>query len=108
MSEQAKSRFIHIVFFWLHENTPPEAKRQLIDDCKQYLGTVESVKTLAVGIPAGTPRHVVDNSYDVCIVVEFENKEGHDAYQSAPKHLEFIDRNKKYWRLVQVYDTVTQ
>lgn len=98
--------FVHVVYFWLKEGTTETQKQQLIDDCKQYLGTIETVKHLDVGVPAGTPREVVDNSFGVNLIVYFADREGHDYYQQAEKHQEFIERNKEHWARVQVYDTI--
>ena len=53
--------FIHTVYFWLRPGTSEDAKAQLVRDCREYLGKVPSVKQLMVGVPAMTPREVVDN-----------------------------------------------
>ncbi len=100
--------FIHTVFFWLKEGATDQRKQQLIDDCKTYLGAVETVRKIEVGIPAGTPREVVDGSYAVSIVVHFDNRATHDYYQKAEQHLQFIERNKDIWERVQVYDTIVE
>jgi len=98
--------FVHVVFFWLKPGTPPGRIQSMIEDCKTCLGSIETVKDLKVCRPAGTARNVVDNSYDVSLVVLFENREGHDYYQMAKKHIEFIERNKEFWERVQVYDMI--
>lgn len=102
--EQTMGAFIHTVFFWLNEDVAESGKQQLIDDCKTLLGSISTVRFLAVGPPAGTPREVVDNSYDVGLVVHFVDESGHDVYQGAEAHLEFIERNRDNWKRVQVYD----
>jgi hypothetical protein len=97
-------RFIHTVFFWLKEGTSEAETQQLVEDCRTLLGSIETVRFLETGFPAGTPRDVVDNSYGVGLVVHFDNKEGHDVYQDAPAHKDFIARNEAIWERVQVYD----
>lgn len=101
---QLGQRFIHTVLFWLKDGTTDSRKTALIKDCKELLGSISTVQYLAAGEPAGTPRDVVDNSYDVGLVVHFKNAADHDVYQSAEKHLEFIERNNDIWERVQVYD----
>jgi hypothetical protein len=96
--------FIHTVYFWLNDGTPDPARRQLIDDCRDILGQVPTVRQLWAGPAAGTPRDVVDNSYGCGLTVIFDDRAGHDVYQDHPLHLEFIERNKEHWRRVQVYD----
>jgi hypothetical protein len=105
---ETPGKFIHTVLFWLKEGTTPEKKQQLIGDCKSLLGAISTVRYIAVGNPAGTPREVVDNSYSVGLVVHFDDKAGHDYYQEAEKHVQFIERNQECWLKVQVYDLKTQ
>ncbi len=101
-----EKQFFHIVYFWVKEGTPAERVEQLIDDCKSYLGSITTVRELHVGIPAGTPRDVVDNSFAVNLIVRFDDKEGHDFYQEIDTHQKFIDRNQDIWERVQVYDMI--
>ena len=100
--------FIHTVLFWVNDDVDENGKQQLIEDCKNLLKPISSVKFLAVGPPAGTPREVVDNSYDVGLVVHFEDQAGHDRYQDAEAHLQFIERNQDKWKRVQVYDMTAE
>jgi hypothetical protein len=97
-------KFIHTVYFWLKEGTSEAEKQQLVTDCRVLLGSIETVRFLEVGFPAGTTRDVVDNSYGVGLVVHFDDKKGHDFYQDAPAHKDFIARNQAIWERVQVYD----
>lgn len=101
---ESGQRFIHTVLFWLKDGTADSRKNALIKDCKDLLGSIATVQYLAAGEPAGTPREVVDNSFDVGLVVHFKDSAGHEVYQTAEKHLEFIERNNDIWERVQVYD----
>jgi len=95
---------VHSVFFWLKKSAPKSARAALVKDCLKYLKT-PSVKHLWAGPPAGTPeRPVIDATYDVGLTVVFDDVKGHDAYQDHPDHLKFIERNKKHWQKVAVYD----
>ncbi len=96
--------FIHQVCFWLKPGTPGAATEQLIADCLKYLGGVPTVRQLWAGPPAMTPREVVDNSYQVGLVVIMDDVAGHDVYQTHPLHLEFIERNKAHWEKVRILD----
>ena len=100
--------FVHTVFFWMNPGTSAADSRALASDCLKYLGKCETVRQIWAGFPAQTPREVVDNSYGVGLTVVFDDKAGHDAYQVAPLHLEFIERNKRNWKRVQVYDYLTE
>jgi hypothetical protein len=98
--------FVHTVFFWVKPHTPTAAIDQLEEDCEEMLKPIESVRTLYAGRPAMTARDVVDNSYAVGLTVIFDDQAGHDLYQTHPKHLEFMARNKQHWSRVQIYDAV--
>ena len=97
--------FTHVVLFWLKKDAAG-ASRQLIDDARRLLTPIAGVAFIDVGVPAGTPRDVVDNTYDVCIVTAFADAAGHDAYQVDPLHLEFAARNKPNFDRIRVFDSV--
>ena len=98
--------FVHTVYFWLKDGTSEDARAQLVRDCREYLGKIPTVKHLWTGVPAMTPREVVDNSYGVGLTVVLGDSAGHDVYQGHELHKQFIERNKRHWQRVQVYDFV--
>ena len=44
-------------------------------------------------------------AFDVSLLIVFESRAAHDAYQAAPRHLEFIERNASLWKGVRVFDS---
>jgi hypothetical protein len=98
--------FTHVVMFWLKKDSPAGAKEQLISDCRNLLAKIPQVKVFDAGVPAMTPREVVDNTYDAALLTVFADKAGHDEYQVHPLHLEFIARNKPNFERIRVYDFV--
>ena len=99
--------FIHTVYFYLRSGATAAARDQLMADCKAYLGKIPTVKSLWVGVPAMTPREVVDNTYGVGLTVALEDSAGHDVYQGHSLHKDFIERNKETWERVKIYDYIT-
>ncbi|MBI1369741.1 MAG: Dabb family protein [Planctomycetes bacterium] len=99
--------FHHCVHFWLREDLSDADRRKFIDGVKA-IGKSANVKSVRVGVPAGTPRPVVDNSYSVQLLVVFADKAAHDAYQSPddPVHQKFIDTFKTFWTRVLIYDSL--
>ena len=93
-----------MLFRSLNAGSSAAARQQLATDCRDYLAKIPTVRHLWVGIPAMTPRDVVDNSYAVGLTVVLDDSAGHDAYQAHSLHTEFIARNKSNWARVQVYD----
>lgn len=101
------SPFCHIVHFWLKDDITDAQRLTFIDEVKK-LANSENVAEFRLGKPAGTPREVVDNSYDFQIVVSFESQAAHDAYQSATDevHSHFVATCKELFAKVLIYDSL--
>lgn len=99
--------FLHTVHFWLKDGLTDQDKHEVLEGIRS-LADSPNVARVSVRVPAGTPREVVDNSYDFQLVCEFDSAELHDAYQSADDaaHQAFIARYKDKWQRVQIYDSV--
>lgn len=97
--------FVHTVYFWLDETMPAELRQKMLNDCEMLLSQIPGVRHAWGGVPAGTPREVVDNSYDIGLCVVLDDAEAHDAYQVDPLHKQFADHYKRYWKRVRVYDS---
>ena len=104
---QNETTFVHTVFFWLND-TASEAEKLAFESGLEILGTVPSIGNYYYGVPAGTPRDVVDNSYDYAWIVHFPDAEAQDEYQEHEIHLEFIDKYQHLWKHVKVYDTILE
>lgn len=67
-----------------------------------------NVESCRVGVPAGTDRPVVDNSFDAQLVCVFASQDKHDAYQSPSDevHTAFIEGFKDCWTRVLIYDSL--
>src|SRR5438105_1816560 len=95
----------HCVYFTLKDQSA-SAQRELIDSCHKYLAGASGVHFFAVGTLADLDRQVNDRQFDVALHVIFKNRAAHDAYQTAPYHLQFIVENKGNWAKVRVFDSV--
>ena len=104
-SPQAEPGFVHAVYFWLKKDNP-ELVKEFIEVGLPELAKVPSIQSVSWGPPAGTPREVVDNSYDLAWIVNFANAEDQDKYQVDPLHVEFVEKYKSIFDRVQVYDNI--
>jgi hypothetical protein len=94
----------HNVYFTLHDKSPA-ARQKLVDACHKYLNDHPGIVFYAAGILADAyNRPVNDMDFDVGLHVIFADRASHDAYQTAPRHLEFIAENKAAWKQVRVFD----
>ena len=98
--------FTHVVFFWLNNPENAEDKREFVTSLKKFMKNSEYAQTKFIGIPAETPRDVVDNSYTYSLILTFPSKEIQDKYQTEPAHLLFIEEASHLWKKVQVYDSL--
>lgn len=103
----SKGHLTHSVFFTLTDSSE-EKIQQLIDDAYQYLTTGEGLVSVHAGPRvADLDREVNDDQFHVALIVVFETREAHDAYQTLPDHLTFIESNKGNWASVRVFDAMS-
>jgi len=102
---QVKPGFVHSVYFWLKKDNP-ELLAEFMNEALPQLAKVPSIQSVSWGPPAGTPRAVVDNSYDVAWIVNFANAEEEKKYQVDPLHVEFVEKYESIFDKVQIYDAI--
>ncbi len=102
----ALSGLAHMVFFWLNNPASDTDRQKLIAGIKA-MSSIETIRSLHVGVPASTEeRDVVDNSYDVSIMMLFDSVEDEHTYQVHPLHQKFVEEHAPLWRKVVVYDSI--
>jgi hypothetical protein len=103
MSQSTK--LAHMVYFSLENNSPEEVDH-LIGEIKKYLNDHPGLDYFSCGrLNPDLSRPVNDREFDVCLNTVFVDRAAHDVYQTAPRHIEFIERNKARWRKVRVFDS---
>lgn len=86
-----QNTFVHHVHFWLNNKAD---KDKLIEGLNS-LASISFIRDIHIGVPADTHRDVVDRSYDVSLLILFDDKAAQDAYQDDPIHLLFVDNYAK-------------
>jgi hypothetical protein len=95
----------HNVFFTLNDSSPTQAAT-LVRECDEYLKGHDGMVAFSAGTRAeGCERDVNDVLFQVSLHVVFADRKSHDAYQTTPRHKEFISRNKANWKTVRVFDS---
>ena len=103
-SASSATRFNHIVIFWT-DPAKPEAADAVIAGGEKFLKTIPGLLHFHIGKMVGSPRPVVDQTYQVALNTVFTSKQAHDDYQTHPQHLEFIAQCvKPFVKKVLVYD----
>ncbi len=106
MANDRTKGIAHAVFFTLADSSA-SAQQSLVDDCEKYLATQPGVVHFSAG-PRGEAftREVNDKDFHVALIVIFDSRASHDAYQVHADHLEFVNRNRSNWATVRVFDAV--
>jgi len=95
----------HDVFFTLTDSSPAQCQT-LVRECYEYLKGHDGVVAFSAGTrAAGCERDVNDVQFQVSLHIVFADRRSHDAYQTAPRHMEFVARNKANWNTVRVFDS---
>jgi hypothetical protein len=102
-----KGNFVHAVHFWLKEPGNEKVRATFEASLSNFVNNSVFIKTRHLGSPASTDRPIIDKSYTYTLIVTFENKEMHDAYQIEEGHLQFIKECNGFWDKVLIYDSVS-
>jgi hypothetical protein len=98
--------FAHNVYLTLNDASD-EKKAELVTECHRYLKDHPGVVFFAAGtVSQAHDREVNVRDFDVSLHVIFDSIANQDAYQEAPDHLTFIERNKANWKQVRVFDSL--
>ena len=105
MSTTAKRPLVHSVYFSLKDPTPANIQA-LVDACHKYLKGEPGEVAFAAGPlveELNRPVNVRDFHVGLCVI--FDSGKAQDDYQTAPRHLKFIEENKPTWASVRVFDS---
>jgi hypothetical protein len=103
------AQFVHAVFFDLQEDAPEVQIDNQIADAEQLLAKIPSVRKIDSGRrDVRLSRDVNDKRFTVGLVVYFDDKEGYDVYSTHPLHLQYMEKYKRYWAGVKVFDFLTR
>ncbi|GGG32021.1 DabB protein [Christiangramia forsetii] len=106
MDKKLDPSFTHVVYFWLNNPDKVEDRTAFEQSLRKFLSVSKYAKTKFIGVPAGTPRGVVDGSFTYSLILSFSSKEEQDLYQKEDAHLKFIEESEHLWKKVVVYDSV--
>ncbi len=95
----------HHVYFTL-EDRSDEAVQTLLDACNKYLDNHEGLVGFSIGTRDRELDREVNQDFDVSLHCIFADRAAHDRYQTADRHLQFIEENKDGWASVQVLDSL--
>lgn len=101
------AQLAHHVFFTLKDGSD-EAVQKLLAACNEYLDNHDGLVGFSVGTRDAELDRPVNQVFDVSLHCIFADRAAHDQYQTAPRHLQFIEENKDNWAEVRVCDSLIQ
>jgi len=107
MSEQLAS-LTHAVYFELKDHSAEKCE-QLVESCYRLLSSIDGCTSMSAGVrDEELDRPVNDQKFHVGLVVIFESRAAHDAYQTHENHLKFLEENKDNWESVRIFDAAAR
>jgi hypothetical protein len=79
-------RYVHFVAMWLKEPGNQEHRQKIIDTSSSFVGKIPGLIAVYAGPVEPSTRPVVDSTYDVGLVMIFENLDALTKYPSYPIH----------------------
>jgi len=99
------AKLAHHVYFTLKDRRDGSIQN-LLDACHQYLDNHEGLIGFSVGTRDRELDREVNQDFDVSLHCIFADRAAHDRYQTADRHLQFIEENKEGWETVKVLDSL--
>lgn len=98
----------HVVICWLKQPGHLKARKRLID-VSRHLLSIPGVVSVKAGQVLPSERKVVDNSFDVAIIISFTDIKALHTYQNNPIHQKAIKETLiPLTKRVLIYDFVEQ
>lgn len=95
---------LHVVLFWLKPDMPAGERAAMQTELANQAQKVPGLLDCHMGGPAGTQRDVVDNSYDLMLVMRFADADAAKGWDTDPLHLALVKRFAPHFAEVVVYD----
>jgi hypothetical protein len=86
----AKGKVEHIVLVWLKRPGNAADRATVIATAKKFQAEIKQIQHLSVGPAVPSERPIVDDSFDVGLVMRFNNKADMDAYEKHPVHVNAV------------------
>jgi hypothetical protein len=105
----ATGRFYHVGLVWLNEPGNPVQRRTIIEAAHAFAREISEVQLLSVGQAPPATSSYVDASFDVCVVMQFADRQALERYNRHPVHVKAAEESfLPLSRKVLFYDFITE
>ena len=99
----------HVVLVWLKDSGNESKRSELLALTKSFKEQIPGIISISAGTPLPSDRPVVDDSFDIGLVMRFESKEALAAYEKHPIHVKAVkEALAPAARKLQLYDVVVK
>lgn len=100
-----KGKVEHVVLVWLKHPGNAADRATVIATAKKFQAEIKEIQHLSVGPAVPSDRPVVDDSFDIGLVMRFASKADLDAYEKHPVHVNAVKQTlMPLAKKLQVYD----
>lgn len=104
-----KGKVEHVVLVWLKKPGDAAERAKVISSAKMFQAEIQEIQHLSVGTALPSDRPVVDDSFDVGIVMRFANPADLATYEKHPVHVKAVKEVlQPIAKKLLVYDVVAQ
>ena len=105
----AAGKIYHVGLVWLKEPGNATHRQKIVTAAHAFAREIPEVQFLSVGQSPPSPSPYVDDSFDVCVVMQFADKAAMERYNQHPVHQKaaqeaFLPLSKK----ILFYDFVSE
>lgn len=80
----------HVVLVWLKDHGNSSQRDKMIAVTRSFQKDIPGIVSISAGDVLPSDRPIVDDSFDMGLVVRFENKAALDAYEKHPVHVKAV------------------
>ena len=103
----AQPQVLHVVLCWQKQPGSDVVRQTLMNTSRSFLGEVPGLLSVRAGTALPSTRPAVDSSFDLAIVMTFQDEASLHAYETNPKHVEAIrDILQPLVQRLVIYDVV--
>ena len=101
----ASGKVEHVVLIWLKKPGDAQQRQAVLAQCRAFAAEISEVAHLSCGLALPSERPVVDDSFDVGMVMRFDNPSDLQAYEKHQVHVKAVESLlKPLAAKIQVYD----
>ena len=76
----------HVVFVWLRNPGSAEDRQTLVEKSRELADSIPQIRSLRWGTAVPSERPVVDDTFDLAMVMNFADRAALEKYENHPDH----------------------